>query len=159
MRKRRPKLTESEYHIRWIIRRDWPGIEECEMNEPDAWVEDDLTKHLRQRNMIGMLAEWDDNVTIGYMVYSLHKDHIELERLVVHPEMRRRGVGEALMSKLRSKLYGRRQYIEVPVRESNLGAQLWLREIGFRAYHVESDAGKYLDEPTYWFVYELEGKR
>jgi ribosomal-protein-alanine N-acetyltransferase len=151
------KAPRSLYNIRWIVRRDWPGIEDCEADEPDAWTEADLVRHLKQRNMIGMLAEWDSTV-IGYMVYSLHRHHIELERLVVHPEIRRRGIGEALIDKLRSKLSpDHRTRIEVPVRESNLAAQLWLRELGFHAYFVANESSKY-DEPTYWFAYDLLGR-
>ena len=81
-------------HIRWMIRRDMPevlGIEEASFEFP--WLEEDFIRCLRQRNCIGMVAEYDDGV-VGFMIYELNKSRIQVLNFAVHPDHRRSGLAD-----------------------------------------------------------------
>jgi ribosomal-protein-alanine N-acetyltransferase len=127
-------------HIRWMIRRDMPEvlqIEEAGFEFP--WCEDDFIRCLRQRNCIGMVAEYGEHV-IGFMIYELHKTRLHLLNFSVNPEFRRRGIGQQMLGKLIGKLSNqRRTRILLEVRETNLVAQLFFRNLGFRAISVLRD--------------------
>lgn len=127
-------------HIRWMIRRDMESVLEIEQGSfGQRWSEDEFLEALRQRNVIGMVAERDDRI-VGFMIYELHKTHIYLLRLAVNPLFRRADVGEQMIAKLAGKLsaHGRTE-VRLCVREGNLAAQLFLREQGFLAYDVIRD--------------------
>lgn len=127
-------------HVRWMIRRDQPEVMEIETSSFELpWAEEDFIRCLRQRNCIGMVAEYQDRV-IGFMVYELHKTRIHVLNFAVHPEARRRFVGTQMIRKLIAKLSTqRRNRIMLEVRETNLDAQLFFRAKGFRAVTVLRD--------------------
>lgn len=133
-------VTRTWIHVRWLIPRDVPEVMEIDRRAFPArhrWTEPELLMALRQRNCIGMVAEHGDMV-VGFMVYELQKQRIDLLKLAVHPEFQRQHVGRQLMRKLQGKLSaGRRQAIEVRVPDGNLDGHLWLRAMGFRAVEVE----------------------
>lgn len=127
-------------HIRWMIRRDMPEVLDIESQSFEfPWSEEDFIRCLRQRNCIGMVAEHDEQV-VGFMIYELHKTRLHVLNFAVNSEFRRRGVGEAMISKLISKLsHQRRSRVLLEVRETNLAAQLFFRSAGFRAVSVLRD--------------------
>ena len=50
-------MEESEVHIRWMIRRDMPGVLEIEkLSFEYPWTEEDFIRCLRRRNCIGMVV-------------------------------------------------------------------------------------------------------
>lgn len=124
-------------HIRWMIRRDMPEVLEIENGSFEfPWFEEDFIRCLRQRNCIGMVAEYDEHV-VGFMIYELHKSRLHILNFAVHPEFRRSNVGVNMVNKLVSKLsHQRRTQITLEVRETNLDAQLFFRHQGFRATNV-----------------------
>ncbi|MEO8495652.1 MAG: ribosomal protein S18-alanine N-acetyltransferase [Planctomycetota bacterium] len=127
-------------HIRWMIRRDMPEVLDIEGHSFEfPWSEEDFIRCLRQRNCIGMVAEFDEQV-VGFMIYELHKTRLHVLNFAVNPKFRRRAVGQAMIGKLVSKLsHQRRNRILLEVRETNLSAQLFFRNIGFRAVSVLRD--------------------
>jgi ribosomal-protein-alanine N-acetyltransferase len=124
-------------HIRWMIRRDMPEVLRTEQDSFDySWTEEDFLKCLRQRNCIGMVAEFGDKV-VGFMIYELHKTKLHVLNFAVHPEFRRTGVGRQMVAKLIGKLSShRRTKITLAVRETNLPAQLFFKTLDFRAIKV-----------------------
>jgi ribosomal-protein-alanine N-acetyltransferase len=128
---------EVRVHIRWMIRRDMPEVLAIEReNFEFSWLEEDFIRSLRQRNCIGMVAELDDRV-VGFMIYELHKTRIHVLNFAVARDDRRLGVGSQLVAKLIAKLSPHhRSRIILEVRETNLAAQLFFRENGFRAVSV-----------------------
>ena len=135
----RPQAA-TPVHIRWMIRRDMPevlAIEEASFEFP--WSEEDFVRCLRQRNCIGMVAEHSDRV-VGFMIYELHRNRLHILNFSVHPHFRRKQVGKQMVAKLVSKLSEqRRTRILLEVRERNLAAQLFFKELGFRAITVLRD--------------------
>lgn len=124
-------------HIRWLIRRDLPEVLDIEYQSFEFyWNEEDFLRVLRQRNCIAMVAEIEDKIA-GYMVYVLHKNKIEIANFAVDPKRRRTGVGSAMVAKMASKLsVHRRKLLVLDVRETNLVAQLFFHNNGFRAIRV-----------------------
>lgn len=123
--------------IRWLIRRDMPevlAIEQSSFQQP--WSEEDFLSHLRQRNCIGMVAEFNQQI-VGFMIYELHKARLQLLNFATSGEFRRLGVGLQMVNKLVDKLsQQRRQEIILEVRESNLEAQLFFKSQEFQAVRV-----------------------
>ena len=123
--------------IRWLIRRDMPevlAIEQSSFQQP--WSEEEFLSHLRQRNCIGMVAEYNQQI-VGFMIYELHKARLQLLNFATSGDFRRLGVGLQMINKLVDKLsQQRRQEIILEVRESNLEAQLFFKSQEFQAVRV-----------------------
>jgi [ribosomal protein S18]-alanine N-acetyltransferase len=148
--------TELGVHIRWMIRRDMPEVLRIETNSFEfPWCEDDFIRCLRQRNCIGMVAEYDERV-VGFMIYELHKNRLHILNFAVLSEFRRRGVGQAMVRKLVGKLsQQRRNRIMLEIRETNLAAQLFFRDAGFRAISVLRDFYDDTIEDAYLMQYRF----
>jgi [ribosomal protein S18]-alanine N-acetyltransferase len=151
--------SKSCVHIRWMIRRDMPSvlaIEEASFEFP--WSEEEFIRCLRQRNCIGMVAERDDQV-VGFMIYELHKNRLHLLNFSVDPVCRRSDIGTSMVEKLSSKLsQERRNRITLEVRETNLGAQLFFKELGFRAISVLRDFYEDTTEDAYLMQFRYRAK-
>ena len=128
---------EVRVHVRWMIRRDMPEVLATEAESFEfPWSEDDFIRCLRQRNCIGMVAEHENQV-VGFMIYELHKTRIHVLNFAVASRFRRHGIGCQMIAKLIGKLSAqRRSRILLAVRETNLAAQLFFRDGGFRAVSV-----------------------
>ncbi len=124
-------------HIRWMIRRDMPEVLSIERESFEfPWFEEDFIRCLRQRNCIGMVAEQGERV-VGFMIYELHKTRLHILNFAVANNMRMRGIGRQMAEKLEGKLSSqRRTRITLEVRETNLVAQLFFKQVGFRATNV-----------------------
>lgn len=146
----------SKTFVRWMIRRDMPEVLDIERKSFEfPWSEDDFVRCLRQRNCIGLVAEHDEHV-VGYVIYELHKTRIHLVSFAVCPEHRRRGIGRQMVDKLTGKLTLRhRSRIDLEVRETNTGAQLFFRSCGFRAVSVLRDHYDDTPEDAYLMQYRL----
>lgn len=144
-------------HIRWMIRRDMPEVLDIESRSFEfPWSEDDFIRCLRQRNCIGMVAEFDERV-VGLMIYELHKNQLHILNFAVHPDFCRRGIGGQMIGKLIGKLsYQRRTRIMLEVRETNLAAQLFFRDSGFRAVTVLRDFYDDTTEDAYLMQFTYE---
>ncbi len=144
-------------HIRWMIRRDMPAVLAIEGQSFEfSWNEDDFIRCLRQRNCIGMVAEQDEKV-VGFMIYELHKNRLHILNFAVDKEMRRQGIGRAMIGKLLSKLsHERRNRIMLEVRETNLDAQLFFKGLDFRAISVLRDFYDDTVEDAYLMQYRYK---
>lgn len=123
-------------HCRWHIQRDREDVERLEATLDRPWDYQDWVEILRHRNVISFVAEHGDRV-VSAMVYELHPRRIDLVRLAVHADYRRRGVASQMLRKLQSKLEShRRTSIEAGVDERDLDVLLCLRSCGFAAAEV-----------------------
>ncbi len=142
-------------HIRWMIRRDMPEVLAIEQRSFEfPWSEEDFSRCLRQRNCIGMVAEAEGQVT-GFMIYELNKNQLHVMNFAVRPDARRRGIGVQMVEKLFGKLsQQRRTRIVLEVRETNLAAQVFFRNAGFRAVSVLRDYYEDTTEDAYLMHYQ-----
>jgi [ribosomal protein S18]-alanine N-acetyltransferase len=148
------QTTTQAVSIRWLTRRDLACVLEIERNCFEVpWAAEDFIQLLRQRNVIGMVAERRHRI-LGFMVYGLKWGELELLNFAVDPLFQRQSVGAQMIERLRGKLpQQRRSSIELMVRETNLEAQFFFRAMGFRAERVERDF--YEGEDGYRLVYRL----
>jgi ribosomal-protein-alanine N-acetyltransferase len=139
-----------------MIRRDMMEVLEIENQSFEfPWSEDDFIRCLRQRNCIGMVAEHDERVA-GFMIYELHRNRLHILNFSVAAEFRRKGVGQQMVEKLIGKLSSqRRSRIMLEVRETNLAAQLFFRNLGFRAISVLRDFYVDTTEDAYLMQYRF----
>ncbi len=141
-------------HIRWMIRRDMTevlAIEKACFEFP--WDEDAFIRSLRNRNVIGMVCDVNERVA-GYMIYELHKTRLHIWNFAVHEDCRYRGVGSAMVAKLKSKLSrDRRTRAMLEIRETNVDAQLFFKAMGFRCVSVIREFYEDTDEDAYLFQY------
>jgi ribosomal-protein-alanine N-acetyltransferase len=146
-------------HVRWMIRRDMPEVMRIEGESFEfPWSEEDFTRSLRQRNCIGMVAEYADSV-VAFMIYELHRSRLHMLNFAVLRSHRRLGIGSQMMQKLAAKLAPeRRERIVLEVRETNLAAQLFFRSLGFRAVSVLKDFYQDTAEDAYLMHFSLEGE-
>jgi ribosomal-protein-alanine N-acetyltransferase len=146
-------------HIRWMIRRDMPevlSIEQASFEFP--WSEEDFIRCLRQRNCIGMVAEFDERV-VGFMIYELHKDQLHVLNFSVRPDVRRRCIGMQMVNKLVGKLsQQRRNRVVLEIRETNLAAQMFFKNLGFRAVSVLRDYYDDTVEDAYVMQFRYQGE-
>lgn len=147
----RPQPT--QHRIRWMIRKDMPEVLAIEQRAfgDEAWSEDEFIGHLKGRNIIGMVADRDDQVA-GYMIYRLERNRLDLLNLAVHPLLHRQGIGRSLVYKLISKLSPqRRNLLRVDVSETNLRAQLFLRACGLTVTEIVRQPYERYDMDAYRF--------
>ena len=124
----RTEKEQVRVHIRWMIRRDMPevlAIEHASFEFP--WCEEEFLRVLRQRNCIGMVAEYGERV-VGFMIYELHKTKLQVLNFAVSPEFRRQGVGRQMVAKLVGKLSGHRTDVLSSIAEYNGGLRAVLQE-------------------------------
>ena len=101
-----------------------------------------------------MVAEHDHRI-IGFMIYELHKSRLRVLNFATTPDMRRQGVGSQMIRPLVDKQ--RRSEIMIEVRETNLEAQFFFRNQGFRAVcGLRSHYGD-THEDAYVMQYRLSG--
>jgi len=139
-----------------MIRRDMPEVMAIEREAFEfPWSDDDFTRCLRQRNCIGMVAEYADSV-VAFMIYELHRSRLHMLNFAVTRSHRRLGIGTQMLRKLVAKLApDRRDRILLEVRETNLPAQLFFRTLGFRATTVLKDFYQDSPEDAYLMEYAL----
>jgi ribosomal-protein-alanine N-acetyltransferase len=91
------------------------------------------------------------------MIYELHRNRLHILNFAVHPQFRRHGVGEQMVRKLASKLSSqRRSRIMLEVRETNLPAQLFFRQLGFKAISLLREFYEDTPEDAYLMQFRLD---
>lgn len=102
-----------------------------------------------------MVVEFGDRI-VGFMIYDLHPDRLDVLKLATHPEFRRMGFGRRMVAKLVGKLSSpRRTRIVLHTRETNLSAQRFFRAEGFRATEVVREHYPDTREDAYVMEYQL----
>jgi ribosomal-protein-alanine N-acetyltransferase len=149
--------NELGVHVRWMIRRDMPEVVAIEREAFEfAWSDEDFTRCLRQRNCIGMVGEIADSV-VSFMIYELQRTRLHVLNFAVLRSHRRLGVGSHMLRKLLGKLTPEhRNRVLLEVRETNLPAQLFFRDHGFRAVSVLKDFYQDTTEDAYLMEYLLD---
>ncbi len=152
-----PELITPYGPVRWMIGRDLPEVLEIEKRScREPWGEQEVLEFTRGRANIGMVYELGGKV-LGYMMYTLRSQRLEVVKLVVDPGHRRLGFGTQMLDKLKSKLGYKRNRISIDVWEGDLKVHLWLKARGFRCTRVER--GVWGDDAAYHFVWKDPVKR
>jgi len=140
--------------IRWFIKRDMPNVLKLQENFEFSWEEEDFIEALVQTNCIGMIAEANNEI-VGFIIYELYRENFYIVNLAVKENYRRQKVGSQLIGLLQDRLNPhRRTFINTNVRENQLQAQLFLKNLSFKASIVKD---YYEDnKDSYYFRYKLK---
>jgi ribosomal protein S18 acetylase RimI-like enzyme len=141
-----------EIETRWMKRSDSAAAITIANACGDKMDEKRMDRLVSKTGVVCMVAEVDGRV-VGLMAYDLSKvSKINILKIAVEDQSRRMGVGSALVDLVTSKLNKKRSKIELVVSEYNVGAQLFLRSMGFQAVSVVK-----IDEGSsdYRFMYRL----
>lgn len=133
--------TAVKPHIRWMIRRDMPSVMEIENNSflDDKFDEDEFLYYLKKRQVIGIVAESGDHV-IGHALYWLKAERVEIIKMAVHADWRRKHVGVAMMRKIIKDMFGtKRVRVLFPVPAINVICNDFLRAMGFKCDGISDD--------------------
>lgn len=148
--------TPRPVQMRWAIRSDRLAILDIERTSfPYPWGEDRLAAELRRRNVIAQVV-YDGDELVGFVVYEMRPRSVDVLALAVASHRRREGIGRFLLGRIVDKLHPlRRRVATLRVRESNLGAQLWFRRLGWRASGVVRGHFDDTGEDAYPFQWAL----
>ena len=125
----------QEHILKWLDNTTLPEVLDIEILSFDYgfWSEEVFRSVLRQKNFIGKVAEKDGRVT-GYMIYELGKGKWNIHNLAVNLKDRRNGFATSFIEMLKFEVERhKRKEINMGLRESNLEAQLFCKNLGFRA--------------------------
>jgi ribosomal-protein-alanine N-acetyltransferase len=133
--------TEPAPLVRWLVRRDLDDVLRIERESFDnGWNAQDFTQTLKVTSIIAMVAEVQtkhSHKVVGYMIYELRKQSIELLNLAVDPAHRRTGAGRAMILKITDKLLSHNRTRAITrVRESNVGSHHFFKSMGWTATKV-----------------------
>ena len=110
----------------------------------EGWTDQDYKFVSQKRNCIRYVARLDNKI-IGVLVYDVHKDFINILRVVIRKEFRRRKFGTNLVSKILPKLKIDTFYVDCMLDESSLEMQLFFKSLGFVGTLHRSDTPQYED--------------
>lgn len=145
--------------IRYATAGDMERIGEIEEESfIECWLPEVVQWSVKRKHATAIVAEYNCEI-VGYAIYQLEgpKENavIRVARLAVAEHARRCGVGGCLLDALLDRLTLNRRTLVFPVRESNLVAQVWLREYGLTCREIVE--GYYADEePAYLFEVDFE---
>ena len=115
-------------------------IEEASFGDP--WLPEVISFSVRRKDTTGLVAIVNGEVA-GYAIYQLVSEDnqacIRVARLAVAEWCRCCGVGGVLLDDLLGRMTLVRDKLVFPVRESNLIAQVWLREYGLYCEEIRDD--------------------
>ncbi|MGK0209176.1 MAG: ribosomal-protein-alanine N-acetyltransferase, partial [Patescibacteria group bacterium] len=137
--------------------KDMPEMIRIESeNFERPYSEEDFCSYRKQPNCTGMVGERDGYI-VGFMFYELNKTSIDLFDIAIDTEYHREEVGTQLIDRLIDKLViQRRTEINVEVPETNIDAQWFFYENGFRATKVLKGYFDDTDEDAYAMRYKLK---
>jgi ribosomal-protein-alanine N-acetyltransferase len=144
----------TKVYIRWMIRRDMPEVLNIINTLSVTHTEEEILEELRQRNCIGMVAEYDDKI-VGYMIYILHKKRLELSHFAIRLDYRRQQIGTQMINKIKGKLSGhRRTSVNITVPEDEIVMLNFFKSNGFAA-ELPILKERFGDRDGYYLVYNL----
>lgn len=151
------KEVTSPIQIRYMDRgdiREVGQIEEICFSDP--WLPEVIAWSVARQQASGLVAICERAV-VGYAIYQLDGDDdgafIRLSRLAVHPAMRRIGIGEMLLEAVEARLTLVRRRLLIPVRESNLDAQLFFKTEVIECRDIRRN---YFGDGETAYMFELE---
>lgn len=125
--------------IRLANRGDYEQIAELEeVCFIDPWLPEVLAYSCGRPDTTAIVIEFHGEFA-GYAIYQLaggDQAGIRVKRLAIKPEFRRMGLGGLLLDDLHGRLNLVRKTLIFPVRESNLQAQVWLKEYAIRCTEI-----------------------
>jgi len=120
--------------------RDLPAVLAIErLSFPNPWQESTFRGEIQNRSISypWVIVREPGSQVVGYVIFWKIGEEVQVNNIAIHPDFRRRGLGEALLRKVISwvKQQGA-QYITLEVRQSNLAAQALYFKLGFKTVGI-----------------------
>ena len=133
--------TSINESIRWLIRRDLEDVIQIDdVGYVEPWSESKFISTLRKNSVIGVVATNGFNRPIGFCLYELKKTQIEILRMAVSPQWRRKGVASAMIERLKDRVLNRkRSGIVCDVDGHSVFAQYCFNDNGFTGHAIADD--------------------
>jgi [ribosomal protein S18]-alanine N-acetyltransferase len=113
---------------------------------PTPWRQEEFEIAVRTKSIRTRVLLLDGKI-IGYAIWQFHRGTMWLENIAVHAEHQRRGIGRILIENCATLGHP----MATEVRERNLGAQLFLRKLGFLCTEIKRRPWENSDEDAYIF--------
>ncbi len=111
---------------------------------PTPWPGEIFARELKARPKALLLVAELDGRLCGYLVARIFAETVHVTNIAVESEMRRIGVGTALMKECISRCFEKGvKFLRLEVRESNIPARRFYEKFGFR--ELELRIGYYSD--------------
>ena len=125
-----------QVETRWMRRSDTAEAIRIVSSCGQDMDEKRMERLVSKSGVVCVVAEGDEGM-VGFIAYDISRvSKIKILLLGVEEGSRRMGVGRSLVDMVTAKLNKRRNKVELSVSEYNLGAQLFLKSMGFRAVSV-----------------------
>ena len=99
---------------------------------PEPWTKRDFVAFKESKTHLIQVATFR-GVPAGYVCFN---ERLQIMNLAVAEDMRRRGVGFAMIKKLKNAIEQVGGYLSAVVSERNVGSQLFFRSQGFECFRV-----------------------
>ena len=151
-----PRVQPNELLFRHARSADIPQLQTIEnASFHVAWDYDDFVRNIHPPQRPCLVVELCGQI-VGFMVWDMLPDQIRLMNFAVLPEFRRRGVGTAMVDKLKGALDGKhRAVLHLMISEKNLPGQLFWKAVGFRCTALIPNAFGTMDEDGYLMCYSV----
>jgi len=137
------------FFLRRMEERDLPSVLAIEnLSFPNPWHESTFRGEIQNVPISFPLViiHATLHTVIGYIVFWLIGEEVQINNIAVHPDFRRLGVGEQALRQVIEQVRWRgANFITLEVRPSNRGALVLYKKIGFRMLGVRK---KYYTNPS-----------
>ena len=150
------KTLEIKATVRWVKDSDIAGMARVEAESfMSPWSIDDFRACLGKNSCAACVVEIGGKV-VGYLVMILLTRHIKMINMAVSAQWRRKGLATTMIDWVGAKMMAENGIsMTADIRETNLAAQLFMRENGFTASKVLHTHYNDTDEDAYHFVKSL----
>jgi ribosomal-protein-alanine N-acetyltransferase len=123
--------------------RDLPSVLEIEkVSFPNPWHESTFKGEIQHRPISYPLVvvHMTLNKVIGYIIFWVIGEEVQINNIAVHTDFRRLGIGEQVLRQVIEQVkWGGANFVTLEVRPSNIGALLLYKKIGFKMLGVRKN--------------------
>lgn len=109
---------------------------------PNPWHESTFKGEIQHRPISSplVIVHSTMNKVIGYIIFWLIGEEVQINNIAVHPDFRRLGIGEHVLRQVIEQVKWRgAKFISLEVRQSNIAALTLYKKIGFRMLGVRKN--------------------
>ncbi len=140
---KRASLTQDSFYLRKMKEKDLPYILEIEnVSFPNPWHEMTFRGEIYNEPISSpfVIVFKPQKKVIGYLVFWLMKEQMQVNNIAIHPDFRRMGIAEAVMHKILSEVQTRGiKFVTLEVRPSNIAARALYNKLGFDVLGIKEN--------------------
>jgi len=122
---------------------DIPFVYEIErLSFPNPWHESTFLGEIQNQpiSFPFVIVHSQQKKVIGYIILWHIRDEVQINNIAIHPDFRRKGIGEAVMRKVLDQMAREKaKFVFLEVRPSNIAAFSLYRKLGFKVLGIRKD--------------------